>query len=68
MYLHDQKDVFSFKIMILFCALIWNATKPNNDITFCKDAQTIIIVDIWLTKLFKPILLVLQIQVSKLLL
>ena len=28
-----------------FGALIWNASKTYNDIKFCKDAKTIIIVD-----------------------
>ena len=33
--------------MITFWALIWKESKTYNDTKFCKEAETIIVVDIW---------------------
>ena len=35
-------------MITLFVALIWKASKTYNDIKFCKEAKTLIVVDIWL--------------------
>ena len=41
----------SVKSWFLFWALIWKASKTMNDIKFCKEAKTIIVVDKWLNSL-----------------
>ena len=35
-----------------FGVLIWKASKTYNDIKFCKEAKTIIVVDVWLLILY----------------
>ena len=42
--------IFFLKIMITW-ELIWKALKTYNDIRFCKEAKTIIVVDVWLNSL-----------------
>ena len=38
-------------IFILLRKLIWKVSKTYNDIKFCKEAKTIIVVDMWLNSL-----------------
>ena len=48
MYPHEHKDIIPKNHDCTFGALIWNTTKTYNDIKICKEAKTIIVVDIWL--------------------
>ena len=54
MYPQTHKDIF-LEIMITFFfggeLLIWNASKSYNDVKFCQEAKTIIVVNTWLNSL-----------------
>ena len=47
MYPPWYKDIFPWNHDYSFVALNWKASKTYNYIKFCKEAKTIIVVDIW---------------------
>ena len=46
MYPLEYKDIFPKKHDNLLGALIWKASKTYNDIKFCNEAKTAIVVDL----------------------
>ena len=47
---------FLVKLSLIRMSSIWKASNTYNDIEFCKEAKTIIIVDIWSNSLIHQIL------------
>ena len=45
---HEHKDILTH---YSFGTLIWKVSKTYSDMKFCKEAKTIIVVEIWLNSL-----------------
>ena len=71
LYPNEHKDITPYNHDCSIGALIWKASKTYNDVRFCKEAKTIIFVDVWSNSLictsFKPSLVSKDKKIYKLL-